>query len=98
MTAKAPQPMPENAVRPAAPSAPPKRQDVRLEQAQQFFDCQSGFWLDNDHYEPTPEEVAQALVDADLMNYNMRTYGTIDAPRLNDQVSEMLRTMKWVYG
>lgn len=67
-----------------------------LEQAQQFFDCQSGFWIDNDFYTPSDDEVVQALADADIMNYNMRTYGTIDAPK--DQVTEMLQTMKWVYG
>lgn len=32
-------------------------------------------------YIPTPEEVAAALADADLMNENMRLYGTIDKPQ-----------------
>lgn len=31
-------------------------------------------------YVPSPEEAAAALADADKMNHNMRTFGTIDAP------------------
>lgn len=32
-------------------------------------------------YTPTGDEVAAALADAELMNYNMRTYGCIDVPK-----------------
>lgn len=31
-------------------------------------------------YVPSPEEAAAALADAEKMNHNMRTFGTIDAP------------------
>ena len=31
-------------------------------------------------YKPSPDEVASALADAELMNENMRLYGTIDKP------------------
>jgi hypothetical protein len=33
-----------------------------------------------DMYTPSPEEYAQAMQEADTMNFNMRTYGTIDVP------------------
>lgn len=35
-----------------------------------------------DIYKPTPEEVDQALKDAETMGRNMRLYGTIDAPKV----------------
>lgn len=33
-----------------------------------------------DMYEPTPDEVTAAMYEADQMNFNLRTYGTIDKP------------------
>lgn len=42
----------------------------------------AGSWPDDKEYIPTAEEVASALEDADKMNFNMRTYGTIDVPAM----------------
>lgn len=39
-----------------------------------------GTYPEDEYYLPSEEEVAQALEDAERMNFNMRTYGTIDAP------------------
>lgn len=39
---------------------------------------------DSAGYFASQEEAAQALEDADRMNFNMRTFGTIDAPRIPD--------------
>ena len=56
-----------------------------------------GMMSDNDNWEsahhsyytPTPEEISAALADADEMNYNMRTFGTIDRPKGLFSQSEM---------
>lgn len=49
----------------------------------------------DDQYIPSPEEHAAAMADADQMNHNMRTYGTIDAPV--DRQAARLKTFAGAY-
>jgi hypothetical protein len=54
----------------------------------QLAELEAGAAATPDEYVPTPEEVSQALADADEMNKNMRTYGTIDAPKVVEGSAE----------
>lgn len=53
------------------------------------FHCGMGGQSNFDDYEPTSDEISAALADADEMNYNMRTFGTIDRPKGLFSQSEM---------